>query len=103
MMEGLYVGGGMMRPMLYENGMSSDSTACDSITVELRSTTNLNTPDYSVRTIIHRDGHASISLPSGVSGNVYYIVIRHRNSLETWSKNALTFDSSVMSIDFTIP
>lgn len=103
MIEGLYSGAGKMRPMLYENGMSSDSTACDSITVELRSSIQLNSPVYSVKTILHRDGHASVPFPSGAFGNSYYIVIRHRNSIETWSKNILTFDSSVMNIDFTSP
>jgi len=39
-------------------------------------------------------------LPSSVIGNDYYIVINHRNSIETWSANPVQINSTV-NYDFT--
>ena len=92
-----------MRSTLYDLGESTDPTATDSITIELWSPLDLTVPAFSQKEIIHADGTASLVFPAAVFGNSFYIVFRHRNSLETWSKNPVLFNSSTVSFDFTSP
>ena len=99
----LFFGGVTMHPLLFEEGLSVDSTSCDTIKVQLWSPADLNVPFYSAKKIIHSDGHASIVWPPGVFGNSFYIVVSHRNSIETWSKNPVLFNSSTITFDFTQP
>lgn len=82
---------GHMVPNLHTLGLSTDPTACDSISVNLTDPahTNINqypNPDYSIKTILHTDGTASLQFPAAVSGNEWYISVKHRNHMETWSK-----------------
>ncbi len=77
-LEGLYIGGGMMR------GISE--TVADTITVKLYSTTNLSYPDFSTKVTLSTTGVASAVFPASAIGHTYWICIRHRNSIETWSK-----------------
>jgi hypothetical protein len=53
-------------------------------------------------TILHTDGTAQITLPATINGGDYYIVIKHRNSIETWSKNPVLISNST-TVDFTAP
>ena len=99
--QGFYLGSGLMPAILFDQGMETDPTACDYITVELyEGLTPSNPVVISTSTILHTDGTAQITLPSTISGGDYYIVIKHRNSIETWSKNPVTF-TSVTTFDFT--
>ena len=101
--EGFYAGNNSLTPLLYSMGLSNDSTACDSITVELHDTTNTNTIIASATPIVHKNGHATPVFPSSVINRSYYIVIRNRNGLETWSKVPLLFNSINMTFDLTTP
>ncbi|MCX6186698.1 MAG: hypothetical protein NTU43_06840 [Bacteroidetes bacterium] len=49
---------------------------------------------YSVRGILNTNGTSTLNFPSGAIGNSYYIVLKHRNSIETWSTNPVLFNSS---------
>jgi hypothetical protein len=99
--EGFYLGNGLMQAVLFDQNIVADSTACDYITVELRESLNPSNPVVSsTSTILHTDGTAQITLPSTINGGDYYIVIKHRNTIETWSKNPVTF-TSVTNFDFT--
>ena len=97
-----------MTATLNDMGISSDATATDTITVNLWSAANTAnaTPDYSQKVILHTDGTASVQFPAATIGNSYYIAIKHRNSVETWSANAMTIEPSwpstgANSIDFS--
>ena len=46
-------------------------------------------------------GNGTFVFPSGVFGNSYYIVVKHRNSLETWSATPVTFNAAIISYSFT--
>lgn len=54
---------------------------------------------YTSRTAISTTGDGVFDFPPSVNGNDYYIVVRHRNSIETWSKFPVTF-SPLVSFDF---
>jgi hypothetical protein len=99
--EGFYLGNGLMQAVLFDQNEVTDSTACDYITVELRESLNpLNPVVSSITTILHTDGTAQITLPSTINGGDYYIVIKNRNSTETWSKVPVTL-TSITTFDFT--
>ncbi|MBK7852806.1 MAG: metallophosphoesterase [Bacteroidetes bacterium] len=86
--QGYYMGNQEMRAPLFSSGLSSDPTACDSITIEFRNSSPVHGIEFSSRTLLHTDGNCSVNFPGSFSGGQYFIVIRHRNSLETWSAAA---------------
>jgi len=69
------------------------SGSADSITVKLINSIS-QLEEYSVNGILSSNGTANITFPSTVIGNTYYIVIKQRNTIETWSKNPVSFSSS---------
>jgi len=74
----------------------------DTLQIELRN----NFPPYSlVGTAINylnASGTGSFFFPNAVNGTNYYIVIKHRNSIETWSKSpGQSFVSNDLNYNFT--
>ncbi len=101
-LEGFYTGSGTMRATKFDLGLSADPTATDDIMVNLWSIATLANPnpDHSLSTLLHTDGTASVDFPATVSGNSFYIAIKHRNSMETWSNLPVLFTSNT-SYDFS--
>jgi hypothetical protein len=93
--QGLFIGGSNMTPAPYNSNpaVSSSSTA-DSITVELHSDTGSHALVETATGTISTTGTSTLSFSSAVNGNSYYIVVRHRNSLETWSASPVAFTTS---------
>lgn len=102
LLEGFYNGNNAMRANLFDLGISNNLLETDTIVVNLWSVTSLlhSQPDYTVKTILHTDGTASMQLPGAVNGNSYYIAVKHRNHLETWSRLPVLFQDST-DYDFT--
>lgn len=100
-LQGLYIGNSTMQTVLFNDGVSSDPTASDSITVELHDGTDPNILVASSTVVLHDDGTAQILFDQSLLGGTYYIVVKNRNSIETWSKDPLLFDSVTISFDFT--
>jgi hypothetical protein len=94
-----------MAQKLQNINLSSDTTACDSITVELHDVVSPYSAiaSTSLRVLLHTDGTSQVIFPGTVFNNSYYLVIRHLNSIETWSKNPVLFNVSPMTFDFTSP
>ena len=101
--QGLYMGGGLMNNVLYLANMSNNPNASDSIIVELHNPTDPYALVASVKTLLLNNGNASLSFPSSVFSHSYFIVVRHRNAIETWSKSPVPFNTSLVSFDFTTP
>ena len=101
-LEGFYRGEGFMDPTIYNLEMSTDPNETDTITVNLWSNDNLSNeaPDYSVKAVLHFDGTAAVQLPPAVNGSSFYIAVKHRNHIETWSADPVLFSPST-SYDFT--
>lgn len=55
----------------------------------------------SAEAVINSNGTGSYNFLNAVNGINYYIVIRHRNSIETWSSVSQTFVSNNLNYDFT--
>ncbi len=98
--EGLYLGSSTMTSAPYNGDFTSPASIADTITVELHIANGTFDLAYSVTDTISVNGTASISLPGAAVGNYYYIVLKHRNSLETWSADSVLISSS-LSYDFS--
>ncbi|MFN0190288.1 MAG: hypothetical protein ACKVQV_16440 [Bacteroidia bacterium] len=87
--QGFYSGSGqMISPVM-------DPLVSDTITVSLYdSATVMGPPSFVTNGVINIDGNGIFTFPSSVIGNRYYIAIRHRNSIETWSKLTHLFTAS---------
>jgi len=99
--QGYYLGGGFMNPTLSLQGLPNPVTHCDSLTVELHNSTSPYALAYSFKGVLLTNGNMACNYPSAINGNSYYIVLKHRNSLETWSASPKAFVSGANSYDFT--
>ena len=79
-----------------------EPTATDSIRVELYELNNTSVPFASAEAILHNNGKAKLLFAnnSEISGQPYWIAVKHKNSIQTWSKNPIDFTSNV-SYDFS--
>lgn len=91
--EGYWDGVNQMKPVLLLQGEPTTVGACDSIDVELHSDTSPYGLDYSVRTVLQQNGTATCIFPP-VSGDKY-IVVKHRNAVQTWSTMPVTMGASL--------
>jgi len=102
-LQGSYTGNSTMAATLYDLGESTDATATDTIEVNLwaaATTATATAPNYSAKAIIHTNGMASVTFPGSALGGSYYVAVRHRNSLETWSAAPIT-TASTNSVDLS--
>jgi hypothetical protein len=86
-----------MRSVLMNQGSSTSSTDVDEVTVELHDATSYATVE-STTAMLQTNGTA-VATFSSRSGS-YYIVVKHRNSLETWSANPVSVGATA-SYNFT--
>jgi len=102
-LEGLYAGSGTMNKAQNASGDQFPGSVADLVTVELHNTVAPYGVAYQFSNAdLNTDGTLSISaLPSDVTGS-YYLVIKHRNSIETWSALPVDFSSpGSLSYDFS--
>ena len=85
-LEGLYLTSNTMTSAL-------GNTMADTINVQLRSTVSPYTILYSTSSLVSTNGIGNISIPYLYCGNSYYIVVKNRNTIETWSKKPVTLTS----------
>ncbi len=83
------------------SGNQFPGTVADVITVELHAATapfSKVGSAYSVNLIT--DGTATTTIPSAYNGS-YYVVIKSRNHIETWSSNPISFTTSPININLS--
>jgi len=100
LLEGLFNGTTMNQAMNTSGHQFSGNTA-DQITVELHNSTSpfaLAGGPYTVN--VNTDGTASVTV-SGILSSSYYIVVKHRNSIETWNGSPVSFSGASMSYNFS--
>ena len=73
----------------------------DTVTVILHNTISPFAIVDAAKVILNSSGNGSPKFYSAVEGTNYYIALKHRNSIETWSANTPQFVSGAMSYDFT--
>jgi hypothetical protein len=96
--EGFYSGGNQMIAVADPVNATS---LCDSINVELHQSVFPYTTAYSSKGSIDIFGSGSFVFPGTVKTNNYYVVTKHRNSLQTWSSQPVSFSTISKSYDFT--
>ncbi|NVO19821.1 MAG: fibronectin type III domain-containing protein [Bacteroidetes bacterium] len=102
-LEGLYAGAGLMNSALDNSGPHFGPGIADQVTVELHNPVSPYAAAYTFNNVnLHNNGGISINtIPGGITGS-YYIVIKHRNSIETWSGNPVSLaGSGPVSYDFS--
>lgn len=98
--EGYYIGGGQMTAVYNPVQMP---TMADSVTIELHQSVAPFATVVTRQGLLATNGTISFTYPGAQVGNAYYIVVKGRNIVETWSKNAVLFVAGNMTYDFTVP
>ncbi|MBK6965130.1 MAG: hypothetical protein IPH20_14625 [Bacteroidales bacterium] len=99
-LEGLFNGSAMNKAQ-NENGDQFADNIADEIQVELHEATEpylIAGGPYTAA--LRTDGTAQLSVPASLNMD-YFIVIKHRNSLETWSSSPVSFSGTSISYNFT--
>ncbi len=96
-LQGYYAGAGLMAPVLTNQGVPSNNTMTDTIEVQLRNTTFPYTMVAMIKTILNINGNTTCTFPP--LNGTYYIVVKHRNTIETWSSNGIAI-STTTAADF---
>jgi len=97
--QGYYSVAGFMSSVLQNEGASTNPFSTDTVTIELHSQQMPYTLVESNQTILQTNGMLTANFSSPTA--YYYVVIKHRNALETWSANPILLDSTLL-VDFTI-
>ena len=80
----------------------ADKAVKDTASVYLRNSSSPYSIIGSALSVIDSNGMGSFIFTNAVNSVPYYIVIKHRNGLETWSATGNSFNSGNLSYDFTI-
>ncbi|MCL4280598.1 MAG: hypothetical protein KJZ60_13110, partial [Ignavibacteriaceae bacterium] len=86
---------------LIEGFYNGSTMKPDTVTVELRSTSAPFAIVDQAKIFLSSTGVGSARFYNAVNGVPYYIVLKHRNSIETWSAVPQSFSSNTMIYDFT--
>ena len=73
----------------------------DTITVQLANGSSPYAIAFSETAILHTNGWATLQFTGITWSRSYYIVVKHRNSLPTWSKLPANFNALPLIYDFT--
>jgi endonuclease/exonuclease/phosphatase family metal-dependent hydrolase len=87
--------------VLIEGFYNGTTMRTDTISVELR---NANSPYVLIdeaKVLLNSSGQSSPRFYNAQNSVPYYIVIKHRNAVETWSALPQTFSSNTLAYDFT--
>jgi len=98
-LEGYYDASGVMRPVLMNQGMGNDPNVTDSVEVTLY---EANAPYSSVlnsKLPISINGVCELS--TGSLTGLYYIGVKHRNTIHTWSSVPVLVGNGNISYDFS--
>ncbi|MBK7213175.1 MAG: hypothetical protein IPH88_07760 [Bacteroidales bacterium] len=99
-LEGLFNGTGMNKAQ-NEAGDQFSGTIADQIQVELHNSVAPYTLAGGPFTLnVNTDGTGSLTLPAAL-GSTYYIVLKHRSSIETWNGTPVSFGGATMSYNFS--
>lgn len=99
--QGYLAQSGKMNASLYLNNKTTDTTACDSITVRLYTAASPHQLAGSFKVLLKTNGTTQFTCPSSLFNQSFYIAVKPRNGIETWSKNPVALSSAAISFDFT--
>lgn len=92
--EGFYLGNGKLRAIV-------SAALCDTVQVSLAAAVSPHAELYSANGLLDTAGNVSVNFPVGVWGSYWYIVLKHRNALETWSADSILLNLASINYNFT--
>ncbi len=102
LLEGLHANGNLMNNALNENSEPQwGSNVADKITLEIRS----STAPYPIIESVNANLLTNSEIKSYINCNnegLYYIAIKHRNHIETWSADPISFAGDTVNYNFTL-
>ena len=90
----------LMTPVKANQGVGISTTDVDDITVELRNATTFALV-ATTNAMLKTDGTANCTFSSNYSGS-YYIAVKHRSAVQTWSATPFLLSTLPPNYDFTI-
>jgi hypothetical protein len=97
LIEGFYVGSGVM---VASPDPVGNPNICDTVILEIAEAVSPYNVLFSGKGVIDIHGNGSFFFNQDLSGVSYYIAVKHRNAIHTWSASPVLF-SPVTSYDFT--
>lgn len=86
---------------LIEGFYNGSTMKPDTVTVELRNSTAPYSEVDQAKIFLNSNGQGSAKFFNAENGVPYYIVLKHRNAVETWSALPQSFSASTLIYDFT--
>jgi len=86
---------------LIEGFYNGSTMKPDTVTVELRNTSAPYSLVDQAKIFLNSSGQGSAKFYNAMNGVPYYIVLKHRNAIETWSASPQVFSASTLTYDFT--
>ena len=86
---------------LIEGFYNGTTMVSDTVRVQFRNTAAPYSLVEEKKLVLSTAGAGTASLTSVLNGTSYYLVVRHRNALETWSGTGKSFTSNQLSYNFT--
>ena len=100
-LEGLYAGAMTMNKAQDDMGDHFPGSVAEQITVELHNEVDYATIEHTAANVdLNTDGTAVVSIPATFSG-MYWLTIKHRNSVETVSAAVVDFSGSTIDYNFS--
>ena len=110
-MNGTISGGGTICGLLYTLNLStfiegfynsvSNIMVSDTVKVLLRNTFSPYAIIDSTASVLNSSGSGTFTFSNPINGLNYYIELKHRNSIETWSSSGHSFTSNTLSYNFS--
>lgn len=98
--QSYYLGGNIMASVLFNQDGISPTTDVETIIVKLHNATAPYALAYSTAAMLKTNGTAVCSFPTAPSGS-FYIAVKTRNSVQTWSKLPQTVGGTPLTYDFS--
>ena len=92
LIQGFYAGNNTMTPVLANQAQGTSTTIVDTVLVQLINPTSLQVV-ASAQGLLQTNGTAACTFSTAQSGS-FYIAVKHRNALETWSANPVLIGAS---------
>jgi hypothetical protein len=86
---------------LIEGFYNGSSMIPDTVRIELRNASSPYTIVDETQIFLDTNGQGTGRFYNAVNGTPYYIVVKHRSAVETWSNLPQTFTANSLSYDFT--
>ncbi|MBK8685133.1 MAG: hypothetical protein IPN26_09090 [Bacteroidetes bacterium] len=96
--QAYYIGANTMQTVLLNQGEPFSPNACDTIDVKWHQAIWPHELFYAKRAVLNQDGTLTCDFP--FANGAYYLAVKHRNSIETWSANPISI-SSITTYNFS--